>query len=313
VHLKRPLSRRMWDVTGWRQLARLVQEYKPDVVQVNAGDTLKFAVFSKFIYGWKTPLVFRNANKMSDFIDGKGKYWFNRFLLRHVQQVISVSEQCSLDLVNFFNFPEHDIITVEIGIELDELREFPADLLELQQRGPLLLNVAGMVPEKNQQGLLRIFKSVLKDIPDAQLLIIGTGILDGALKKNSVDYGVARQVHFLGNRFDVREIMKGCHAFVLPSLIEGLPAVILEAMYARCPVVAYDVGGIGEVVHHRKTGMLIPKEDENLFRQAVVEILTARLSYFEMKEEAFRLVSAKFSNAQIAKRFELAYKKILAR
>ncbi len=92
ISLNRPLAKRLWDRQGWKQLADQVKEQQPDIVQANAGDTLKFAVMSKVLFGWKAPIVFRNANMMSAFMDGRIKYRFNKFLLSRVAHVISVSE-----------------------------------------------------------------------------------------------------------------------------------------------------------------------------------------------------------------------------
>jgi glycosyltransferase involved in cell wall biosynthesis len=312
LQLNRPLSKRLWDLAGWKQLAELMKNEKPDIIQANAGDTLKFAVLSKVLFGWRTPIVFRNANKMSDFIDTRVKYWFNRSLLKQVDHVISVSEQCSIDLVEYFSYPESKVTTVEIGIETDKIGPFPEDMKVLSQQGPLLLNVAGMVPEKNQAGLLRIFSQLLRLIPNAQLLIVGTGKLESLLKMRSAELGIQAQVHFLGTRSDVRAIMTGCRAFLLPSLIEGLPAVILEAMAARCSVVAYDVGGIGEVVNHRQTGMLIAKGDEPGFVAAIAALLEDDALSLKINDSASELVNQKFTNTKIAIRFEAVYRKLLS-
>src|SRR5688572_9238955 len=59
VQLGRQLNKRFVDVTGWKALANQVKEFKPDIVQANAGDTLKYAVLSKFFFRWKAPIVFR--------------------------------------------------------------------------------------------------------------------------------------------------------------------------------------------------------------------------------------------------------------
>jgi hypothetical protein len=60
IKLDRPGKKRFFDWDGWKALARIVAEEKPDLIQANAGDTLKFAVFSKLFFGWSTPVVFRN-------------------------------------------------------------------------------------------------------------------------------------------------------------------------------------------------------------------------------------------------------------
>jgi L-malate glycosyltransferase len=121
IRLNRPLNKRFVDVTGWKALAHHIKKIKPDVVQANAGDTLKFAVFSKLLFGWRTPIIFRNANKVSDFINTTPKLLFNKFLVGKVQHVISVSELCRQDFVKTYGYNSSKTTTVPIGLIFNRL------------------------------------------------------------------------------------------------------------------------------------------------------------------------------------------------
>jgi glycosyltransferase involved in cell wall biosynthesis len=311
IQLSRPLSKRFMDIQGWKALAQHIRDFNPDVVQANAGDTLKYAVFSKLLFRWKAPIVFRNANKMSAFITSKPKYWFNKFLLNQVEHTISVSNQCSSDLVRTFRVPPEKIDTIEIGIDPVAIGDFPVDLQHQAGSGTLLLHVGSMVPEKNHRGLLDIFSEILKAAPDARLLLVGSGKMEGELKNYCASLRLAAKVSFLGVRTDVLAIMGGCNALLLPSHIEGLPGVILEAMFAKCPVVAYAVGGIGEVVKHGETGMLIAHKDEAAFVEAVLLLLKDKELAGKMKKNALAMIHAKFDNRIIAERFIGVYTKMI--
>src|SRR5690606_22902270 len=95
---------------------------------------------------------------------------------------------------------------------------------------------------------------------------------------------------------------------VLPSIVEGLPGVLLEAMYSRTPVVAYDVGGISEIITN-KTGRLIPKNNEEEFVRAIIQILEEKKE--EILDNAYNMVLENYMNSQIAERFENAYKMVI--
>jgi glycosyltransferase involved in cell wall biosynthesis len=95
--------------------------------------------------------------------------------------------------------------------------------------------------------------------------------------------------------------MSCCQVLVLPSLIEGLPGVILEAFLNKLPVVAYNVGGIKEVVIDKKTGWLVETNNETAFLEALKESLS--IPKQTTSENAFKLVSQDYSNQSIAKRF----------
>lgn len=311
IHLGRPVSKRLYDRKAWKEFSLVVQRFKPDIIQANAADTLKFAVSSKLMYRWNFPIVFRNANKMGDFIDNKLKWYLNKFYLSKVSHVISVSNECRKDFKDTFNFPSEKLSTIEIGVENKNTGHRPKDLEEIFKKGRVLTHIGGFVPEKNHKGLLNIFKGIAKDFPDLQLLLIGKGWLQEEIKIQAEQLDISKQVHFLNYRKDVLNILSHSSAFVMPSLIEGLPAVILEAMYCSTPVVANNVGGVGEVIINGETGWLVEKGDEDEFKASLKEVLKNGEESRKRAVKAKRLIRSKFMNKQVACRFVDVYSKIL--
>lgn len=310
IHLDRPLSKRFYDFKGWKEFSGIVASFKPDIIQLNAADTLKFAVASKLLYKWHQPLVYRNANKFGDFIDSRWKWEFNNFQISKMAYVISVSRECEKDFIQTFNYPQHRSETVEIGVEDIPIGEIPADLREVFDRGPVIAHIGGFVPEKNHEGLINIYRNVLRKFPNAQLLLLGKGDLQEKIRQKVKDAKLNDNVHFLGYRNDVLDIVYHADVFVLPSLIEGLPGVILEAMFCETPVIAYNVGGIGEVVTD-ETGWLIPKGDENKFTRSLEEVLEGTEKTSQKVSSAKKMISERFINDKIAERFAGAYEKCL--
>lgn len=310
VSLNRPLSKRLWDYAGWKLLAEHIRAFRPDVVQANAGDTLKFAVFSKLVYRWKTPLVFRNANKVSDFVNTTPKLLYNKFLVSNVQHTISVSELCRQDFSKTYSVAPARTTTVPIGIDCKPVnRCMPPDLASFFSSGNVLVHVAGFVPEKNHNGLIRIVHKLTQQGEDVKILLIGEGRLRPAIEQQVLALTLNERVKFAGHRSDVLSVMANARALVLPSLIEGLPAVILEAMYVKTPVVAYDVGGISEVVKSGETGWLVTRHDEEGFTGAVTRVLRGS-DTGPITENAYRLVITGFDNRIISKRFEEVYRSV---
>jgi glycosyltransferase involved in cell wall biosynthesis len=308
--LERPLAKRFIDWWGWRQLAQQIKSFQPDVLQANAGDTLKFAVFSKLFFGWKTPIVFRNANKVSDFINTTPKLLFNKFLVKRVSHVVSVSELCRLDFVKTYGCQSLKTTTVPIGINLQQVNQtIPPDLTSFFAAGKVLVHVASFVPEKNHVGLIRIIHKLVKSGEDVKIILIGDGKLRPAAEQQVAEMKLIDRVFFAGYRTDVLAIMTNAHVLVLPSLIEGLPGVILEAMYCRTPVVAYDVGGISEVVRNGETGWLVKAGDEEAFVFALSTVL-AGLGVEKIVENAYNLIIEDYNNRVIAERFLSVYQKI---
>lgn len=310
IHLDRPLSKRFYDFKAWKHFSDIVKDFEPDIIQLNAADTLKFAVASRLLHSWNSALIYRNANKFGDFIDSKWKWQLNNFQISQMEYVISVSQECEKDFIKTFNYPQHKSETVEIGVEDLPIGAIPSDLQEIFNAGPVITHIGGFVPEKNHEGLINIFENVHKKFPKAQILLLGKGYLQADIKEKVAQLGIKENVHFLGYRNDVLDILKHSQVFVLPSLIEGLPGVILEAMFCETPVVAYTVGGIGEVVTDR-TGWPINKGDEKGFQVALEKVLEDSNDTSEKVVTAKKMITEKFINDKIAERFTKAYRKCL--
>lgn len=304
VCLERDGANRLLDLDGWRKLATVIREFKPDVIQANAGDTLKYAVFSQAVFGWETPLIFRNANKVSDFLNSTLKKWFNQLLVRRVKHVISVSELCRRDFVSTYSFPKSRISMVPIGVEAvdDAVRPVPQDLAAAFQNRTVLVHVASFVPEKNHLGLLRIVEQLVSKIDNVLCLLVGDGKLRPSIEAAIRERKLQDHVSLLGYRADVLSLMTHARAVVLPSLIEGLPAVILEAMQCGTPVIAYDVGGISEIVRPGETGWLVRAGDERSFALAIEEALK-ETNREKVTRRAREMTIREFNNADIADRF----------
>ena len=260
------------DVAGWRSLASVIREFRADIVQANAADTLKYAVSSRLIFPWSGILVYRNANLSSHFIRGFLHRAFNRFLLSKADHIVSVSARCAADIRSVFHIPAEQNSVIEIGVDPVTMLGLPEDVSSHFNQGPVFIHVGGFVSEKNHFGLIRIFKMITAECNDSRLMLVGNGELLPRIRTFVHDLGLQENVVFLGARRDVRDIMPHATALLMPSLIEGLPGVILEAMYARCPVLAYDCGGISDVVSEQETGWLFRSGDEAGMARAAIDM-----------------------------------------
>ena len=308
--LNRPVSNRFTDIAGWKELADYIRDFNPDVVQANAGDTLKFAVLFKLIFRWRSPVIFRNASKVSDFINSWPKFVFNKLIMGQVTQVISVSELCRLDILSTYSLRSDKSTTVPIGIELAAVDSSVQGGLEtIFNSGKVLIHVGSFVPEKNHIGLLSITQKLLQRGEDIKLILVGDGKLREYIEQQITERNLTDRIFLAGYRSDVLSIVRHAHLFVLPSKIEGLPGVILEAMYSRVPVVAYNVGGISEVIKTGETGWLIPADDEEMFAIAIQEVLHS-VDLSGVTDRAYSTVVNEYDNRIIAKRFLDVYRRI---
>lgn len=268
-------AKSLFDINSFRKLASIIRDFKPDWVQANAGDTMRYAVLSRLVYGWNAPIIFRNASVVSQYIKNPIKKFYYSFLLKRVNQIISVSEVSMRDYVQMFPFVKNKIQVIPIGIETEVLdRELlrGLDVEGFRREEEYILHVGGFTFEKNHEGLLRIFQMVLKKKPEVQLVVAGDGPLFTTIQDKVKELGLESNVQLLGRRTDVASLMKHASMLVLPSIIEGLPGVLLEAMYCHVPVIANNVGAIPDLLAEGR-GIVVEKGDEEDFANAVIQQL----------------------------------------
>jgi glycosyltransferase involved in cell wall biosynthesis len=159
-----------------------------------------------------------------------------------------------------------DVPAVAVG-------EPDARVAALALRGPVVCTVCQLRPGKGVETLLDAWTAVVAAQPGAQLAIAGDGVLRDVLEQRVRALGVADSVHFLGEYADTVSLVRGADVFVLASWFESFPYVILEAMALGLPIVASDVGGVGEAIAHRQSGLLVPARRPQALSSALVELI----------------------------------------
>lgn len=312
VRLNLSQKKRFYDLKGWKAFSEVLRSFQPDLIQANAADTLKFAVFSIKCFGWNTPIVYRNANQMGDFIKNPVHKKFNKWLLHSVQYVISVSDSCALDLKDFFSYTPELSSIIPIGIDLISIDKAVGKTPEILSGKKFILQIGSWVPEKDPLGMIRIFEKLIADLPDLHLVFMGSGPMEKAMIERIEAIDLGHRIHLLPNQQNIFPILALAKALVMPSKIEGLPGVILEGMYCQVPVIAYQVGGIGELLQKGKTGFPVPKKDESGFVQAIKEVLTQDpIALAQILHQAKILVEQDYSVQKVTHRFEHFYQEIV--
>ncbi len=306
-------KRRIIDLSGYRSLAEYIGDLRPDIVQANSGDTLKYAVISKLLYSWKGKLVFRNASKMGDYINSRAKRIYNQQLINRVDFVASVSENSRRDFLRTFSYPSNKTRTLTIGTPMAEPLE-QEKIAEIKRKlevsGQMIVNVGSFTFEKNHLGLLEIFSRVLKNHPNSKLVLVGDGGLRPKIEAAIAHKNLSKSVILTGFRRDAVDILGAADVMLMPSNIEGMPGVILEAMMRGVPVIASAVGGIPEVIINGQTGVVIPSEDVDSFVKKTEELLNSKAERETLSGGARSFVMSK-TIARISGEFHDAYQELL--
>jgi len=171
--------------------------------------------------------------------------------------------------------------------------------------------VARLWEQKAPQDYIAAIPKVIDEIPDAKFLVIGDGPLETELKKMSDKLGVGENVLFLGWRQDIKDLLKIIDVVVLPSLWEGLPVSILEAMALSKPIVATNIKGNNELVVHGETGYLVEPGNPQEISSYVLKLLTDQSLAKKMGRLGYTRVKEKFALNKIVQQTSLLYENLL--
>ncbi|MBI4640808.1 MAG: GT4 family glycosyltransferase PelF [Candidatus Tectomicrobia bacterium] len=176
----------------------------------------------------------------------------------------------------------------------------------------IIATVGRLVPIKGHTYLIAALKRVIEKVPEARLWLIGDGPLRKALEEEVEALGMARYVSFLGLRDDVPELLSAIDLFVLPSLNEGFGLVLIEAMVMEKPVVAFEVGGVPDIVIHGEVGLLVPARDVEALATAIISLEQDRALAKKMGQKGAMRVKAYFGIEVMVEKFESLYEGLLS-
>ena len=186
---------------------------------------------------------------------------------------------------------------------------------ELPSEKLIITCVANLRPPKGHEYLVRALHELKGETTDFLALLVGDGPLREKLQGLVQKLGLEEQVRFLGSRDreEIPKILSITDIFVLPSLLEGLPTVVIEAMAAGCPVVATAVAGTPEVVIDGKTGFLVNSRDSEALAQEIAQLLKDPLLRQKMGETGVRRVEEHFALEKMVRSYEALYRDLMSR
>jgi glycosyltransferase involved in cell wall biosynthesis len=183
-----------------------------------------------------------------------------------------------------------------------------ADALE---RNRFNVGIVGRVDEvKGHMFLLRAVES-LSDLSDLQVHVIGNGPLEARLREFCLTHCLEPKVRFWGFREDIHELMRGLDVLVMPSLHEGLPYTLLEAMYLRIPVIASAVGGLREILRDEVNALLVAPANHQELANAMRHLHDDSELRERLVRRAFADVTSRFMVADMAQKYVEVYGSVL--
>lgn len=308
-----------FDISKWSKVKRFIQTNKIALVHAH-GTRANSNVF------WATkklklPLVYT--------IHGWSFHDDQQALIRKIRVMgeqlltgksdVNISVAASNQQTGKKYFPNFQSVVVNNGIDqqkFDPARSFK-DLRtewQLPANAPVVLFVARFIHQKQPLKLISAFAKALQQLPTLRLVMVG----DGDQKQQALELvkqlGIADQVIFQPFRQDVPDVLAAADIFVLPSLWEGLPIGLLEAMAMGKAIIGTKVDGTSEVLRHGENGLLLPPDNlENDLAAAIVQLANDPALRQRLGSAAQATISSTYSAATMTRQIEAIYGQLLER
>jgi sugar transferase (PEP-CTERM/EpsH1 system associated) len=295
------------------RLYRFFRRERPHIVQThNWGALVEGVVAAKLA---RVPILIHAEHGT---VEGRRyNVFLQRILWRAVQGVLCVSEEHRQRLSKTVGFSYENITPILNGVNTDFFRPCPANEETIRiDRGlepdALYIGTVGNLrPVKNHRLMLQASRDICTKYERVRIVFIGEGSLKEDLIHLAKALGIYNQVKFLGARSDVRDLLNTLDIFVLPSLSEGLPISVLEAMACGLPVVATSVGGLPELIEDGKTGMLVPSQDESRLKSALEHLIRCEATRRTMGQAARKKVVERFSLDAMVNEYRNLYQTLI--
>jgi glycosyltransferase involved in cell wall biosynthesis len=231
-----------------------------------------------------------------------------RLAVASSRRTVAVSQRLAADLRRDLLVPASTISTIPNGVrapraEGSSLRRE----LALSPEDSLLVAVGNLYAVKGHRHLLEALALLSERHPRVHVAIAGRGERAEGLAAQARDAGLEHRVHLLGLRSDVRALLAAADVFVLPSLSEGLPLALLEAMFAGVPIVASDVGEVGTALLGGEAGVLVPPGDARALAAALEGVLADPGKAQRLGERAARHATEEYHVDQMVRRYGALY------
>lgn len=199
--------------------------------------------------------------------------------LRFFPKIIAVSRAVREELVAA-HLPAERIQVVHNGVDVARFAKGAADRAAIWrerqgggQGGTIISTVGRLTPQKGIHTFLQAARLIIQKQPNVRFWVVGSGPLRGDLEAVARSLGIDAAVQFLGHQRDIPAIVAASDILAVPSVREGLPMVVLEALALARPVVASAVGGISEIIEDGVSGWLIPPEQPAVLAERILHLV----------------------------------------
>lgn len=284
------------------RLAQVLRREKVTILQTHGARANVYGRLAAWLAG--VPCVVATIhNSIRDYQISPIKRWLYGAMLRITlpltDRIICVSDALKRDILA--DCPNAAPLTTAVWNGIDPVlftRSGNRDRIRKEWcvgHGPALLTVARLAEEKGHKFLIEALPGLLGEWPSLVCLFVGEGACRESLRDLARRKGVEQSCRFVGSKDDVIDWYAAADVMVLPSLSEGFPFAVLEALVMSCPVVATAVNGVPEIIAEGKTGLLVPPRDTRALEVAIRSLLRDPVWATHMAQRGQKEVLARFT------------------
>lgn len=310
----------------WIAMAKLISFLRKEKIDIIHSQGVRADVFARVaskLSGNKIEVI----NTVQMLVEGydvniirKKMYCaIDRFTERFVSRFIVVSENLKERLNKDHQISKQNIVKIYNGIETHEYHNLYSKDIVRRIRGEfnvedtefLICSVGRMVWQKGFEFLINAIPEVIRVIPNAKFMFVGDGPLRGKLGALSEELGVRDRIVFAGFRNDINDILSAIDLLVVPSLLEGFPMIILEAMAIAKPIIATNIDGITEQIIDGENGNLVSPRDHSALAEAILRLIQDKELSIKLGVSARKKVEQEFSVEKMVAETEKVYLSII--
>ena len=297
------------------EIVKVIRQEQIDLVFTNTGVILEGALAACLCgvpHVWHILEIFSLDPKLFPIINLPRFYGL---LDELTHKLIAGSKAVQAEIQQFIQSKKIEIVYAGVELPaLESIRQDKSEIFGFDPNTPAISFVGLLSRRKGVLNLVDTAEIVIRTFPQAKFVIVGQD--DGVLNEMQKQIATKKLSHvfeFLGFRTDYLDVVASADLLVLPSLIDTLPLIVLDAMKVRKPVVATRCGGIGEMVLEEETGLLVPVNDPTAMAQAIISLLRDPTKSKRMGEQGRRRVETVFSCEQFVANFERIFDQLILR
>ncbi|WP_430817016.1 glycosyltransferase family 4 protein [Carboxylicivirga sp. RSCT41] len=260
-----------FSISGYLQLKKLVKKHGIELIIGCQNKDVRVAGFmSRMTSG---PIVL--SRQGVQLLNKSGKYKWS--FLPYCDGIITNTNSIKKEYDSYGWWDDDFVKVIYNGINDSNISDKQLDLSRYIPTGienPLVIVSTGrLAKQKGFEYLIEAASSIVKQHPDVFFFIAGTGKLEMTLKRQVHDLGLDRNVHFLGFQKNISELLNAAHLFVLPSLYEGMPNSLMEALAHGIPAVSTRVNGVEELMKDGEHGYIVEPQSVSALERAIEQLI----------------------------------------